>query len=205
MSAPSHKFSDFVDLVLVRLYELDQAGNDDFVDLSNVQKEIKGQVPLSWLFDVAKVLQSRSLAQCILSRRGVFAHISGEGRLYVENRGGKTGEIEANRSNYYITVSGDNNQVVAGQTTGSTTQRMSNDQSQGPWGQLVDSIEEKVKSDLSLDTENKDQALSYVNVVRGELRKNEPNRTIVAAVLEPLSQIISVASQVATLIKAFNG
>jgi len=205
MSAPSHKFSDFVDLVLVRLYELDQADSDSFVDLSSVQKDIKGDVPASWLLDVAKVLQSRNLAQCIINSRGVFAHVSGEGRLYVEDRRGKTGEIEDNKSNYYITVSGSNNQVVAGQTTGPTTQSMSNDQSRGPWGQFVDTIEEKVKNDASLGAEERDQALSYVKVVRGELRKPEPNQTVIAAVLEPLSHIISVAGQVANLIKAFNG
>jgi F0F1-type ATP synthase alpha subunit len=205
MSAPSHKFSDFVDLVLVRLYEMDQVDSDSFVDLSSVQREIIGNVPASWLLDAAKVLQARSLADCMINSSGVFAHISGEGRLYVENRQGKTGEIEDKRSNYYITVSGSNNQVVAGQTIGSTTQTISVDQSGGPWGHLVDTIEEKVKNDASLGHEDKEQALSYVKVVRGELRKREPNRSVVAAVLEPLSQIISVASQVANLIKVFNG
>jgi len=205
MSASAHKFSEFVDLILVRLYELDQVDSDSFVDLSNVQKEIKGLVPSSWILDVAKVLQARSLADCMINSSGVFAHISGEGRLYVENRGGKTGEIEDNRPNYYINVSGSNNQVVAAQTAGSTTQTITHEQGKGPWGQLVNSIEEKVKNDASLAPDDKEQALSYVNVVRGELRKREPNRTIVAAVLEPLSQIISVAGQVANLIKAFNG
>jgi hypothetical protein len=82
---------------------------------------------------------------------------------------------------------------------------MSNDQSEGPWTRLVNTIEEKVKNDPSLDPEDKEQALDYVKVVRGELRKREPNRTIIAAVLDPLGQIISIASQVANLIKAFNG
>ena len=47
--------------------------------------------------------------------------------------------------------------------------------------------------------------MGYVKVVRGELRKHEPNQSIVAAVLEPLSHILSIASQVANLIKVFNG
>ena len=206
MTVPSHKFSDFVDIVLVRLYEADRAESDKFVDLSMVQKEIKGDVPASWLLDVAKVLQSLGLAQCIINSNGVYAQITGQGRLYVENHRGKTGEIEKNPSIYYnVTVSGSQNLVVTGQNTGPMAQNIAGDNRQGPWSDIVDAIEKKVREDVSLDDDQRRHSLDYVQIVRGELRKREPNRTIIAAVLEPLSQIVSIASQVANLIKVFNG
>jgi hypothetical protein len=206
MNSPTYKFSEFVDLVLVRLYELDRQDSDNFVNLSAIQEEIKEEIPVSWLIDAAKVLQSRGLAQCMFTFGGVHAHISGAGRLYVEEGRGFTKQIEQNRSSYYnIHVSGSDNQIIAGPSNGSTTQTISKVQDSGPWTRLIDSIEAKVKSDSSLAPNEKEQAISYVNVVRGELRKPEPNQTIVTAVLEPLSHILSIASQVANLINAFNG
>ena len=208
MSAPTLAFSDFVDLVLVRLYELDKIDTSSFVDLTTVYDEINGDVPKSWLIDAAKVLQARSLAQVMINSKGVYAHISGEGRLYIERGEGKqkAEEVETNRSNYFhISVSGNNNQIIGGQQTGSATLTMSNAQGRSPWSDEVDAIEERLHKDTALSAEERDQALSYVRVIRGELRKREPNRTILAAVLEPLSQIISIVGQVAALIRAFGG
>jgi hypothetical protein len=206
MSSPTYKFSEFVDMILVRLYELDRQDSQRFVDLSVIQKELKEQVPTSWLIDAAKVLQSRGLAECMITYSGVFAQISGEGRLYVEDGRGYTKKIEESRSSYYnINVSGGINQIVSGSSTGSATQTVTNAKDTGPWANLIDTIESKLKNDGSLSEVEKDDALTYLNVVRGELRKQEPNQSIVAAVLQPLSHILSVASQVANLIKIFNG
>jgi len=205
--SPDLKFSVFVDLVLVKLYELDRINRSSskIFNLFDLRYELKEQIPQDWFFDAAKVLETRDLAQCTYTRGGVYARITGEGRLFVEEQKGNVRQIEDNRSNYFITVSGSNNQVVAGQQTGATTQTMSNDQSEGPWGQLFETIEKNIAEDASLDDVEKEQARSYVKVVRGEMRKHEPNRNIIAAVLDPLSQIVSIASQVAMLIKAFNG
>jgi hypothetical protein len=43
-----------------------------------------------------------------------------------------------------------------------------------------------------------------VAAVRGQLEKREPNRSVLAAILEPLSQVTSITSLVAELIKLIN-
>ena len=68
MAKPAYKFTDFVDLLLVALYEADQSDNGDgFQDLGALAATIKGDVPRDWVFDAAKVLETRMLADCIFT------------------------------------------------------------------------------------------------------------------------------------------
>jgi hypothetical protein len=55
-----------------------------------------------------------------------------------------------------------------------------------------------------LDPSEREEFLSDVEAVRQQLRKREPNRPALAALLAPLSQIASIAGQVTTLIKWLN-
>ena len=205
MPAPTYKFSEFVDALLVRLYELDQSKSDEFFGLREVLSTVKGDVPTSWTFDAAKVLQARGLAECLFNSKGVQSHISGEGRLFVEERKGFTKKIQEDPAAYYITVSGNNNQLMAGQQGGQATQSVSTIQAPGTAAELAAAIERTIKEDASLGTEERDDALSFAVVARRELRKEEPDRTVLAVVLEKLSQVLSVAGQVANLIKMVNG
>jgi len=205
MPSSTYKFSEFADLILVRLYDLDRENSDSFIDLCEVVHDLKGEVPESWTVDAARILQSRRLAQCLINSRGVFAQITGEGRVFVEKGEGFVGEVVRNRSNYYsIHVAGDGNQVVTGQQSGGITQKIVIHAGKGTWDHLLNSIEQKIHDDGTLGQDEKERAIGYVKVVRGELKKEEPNRTILAAILDPLSQIVSVAGQVASLIRAFN-
>jgi hypothetical protein len=101
MLSPTFKFSQFIDLLLVRLYELDHQRGDRFYNLNAIAESIKEDgVPQKWVFDAAKVLDSRGLATCMYSRGGAQAQITGEGRLYIEENRGTTEEIRKHPDNY---------------------------------------------------------------------------------------------------------
>src|SRR5256885_7315151 len=94
MPATKLKFSQFVELLLVRLYELEQEqSSTEFFDVDAIARELKDPVPEGWTFDAAKVLQSRGLIDCIFTLGGAHAHLTGEGRLFIEEDKGRTGII----------------------------------------------------------------------------------------------------------------
>jgi hypothetical protein len=204
MAAPTYKFSEFVDLLLVKLYELDrEQGQSGFFDLNRLATDIKGDVPREWVFDAAKVLETRALADCIFTFGGTHAKISGEGRLYVEEGRGITKKVQEAPSTYYVNINGSNNQVVAGHNATEIRQTaVTNDQT--PVAALLKEIDERIQSDAGLPKESREEALVLTDVVRREIKKIEPNRTLLGAVLDPLSKISSIAGNVATLIKLFN-
>lgn len=203
MAAPTYKFSQFVDLLLVKLYEVDQTSDAEFVDLENLAREIKGDVPSSWVFDAGKVFQTRMLADVIFTFGGTHAKITGEGRLYVEEGRGFTKTVQESPSNFYINVSGDHSQIVAGSTATQITQTASS----APSSAIAKALDEAVntlKKDASISDEQREEALSYIEVVRQQIKKPEPNRSVLSAVLEPLSKITTIAGYISTLIKYFN-
>ena len=93
MPATALRFSQFVDLLMVRLYELDLQEGDRFFDLNAIARQIRESVPSGWVFDAAKVLQTRGLAECIFTFGGIQAQLTGEGRLYVEEGRGVTRDV----------------------------------------------------------------------------------------------------------------
>jgi hypothetical protein len=204
MNAPTYKFSQFVDLLLVKLYRADGTHNDQFLDLEALAKEIKGDVPPSWIFDAGKVLQTRALADCIFSYGGTQAKISGEGRLYVEEERGFTKDAQNTPSNFYINITGDHSQVVAGNNPNQVTQSTTIDRGQSTLTKLLDDATKVLQLDRNVTEETRTEAMTYLEVIRQQLRKSEPNRSILAAVIEPLSKITAIAGQIATLIKYFN-
>lgn len=91
MPRPTYKFSEFVDLLLFKLYEADaDGGGTGFFNLDQMANDIKGDVPSEWVFDAAKVLETRALADCVFTFGGTLGKIAGEGRLYVEEGRGFT-------------------------------------------------------------------------------------------------------------------
>ncbi len=99
MPRPTYKFTEFVDLLLVALYEADQSDGGNDQNLGELAMMIKGDVPLDWVFDAAKVLDNRGLADVIFSFGATHAKISGQGRLYVEAEQGFTKEAQASHGN----------------------------------------------------------------------------------------------------------
>jgi hypothetical protein len=201
----SIRFSEFVDLLLVRLYQYDQQFPDRFVDLAQLAEQVKAQVPPTWVFDAGKVLDTRALADVIFTYGGTSAKLTGEGRLYVEEGRGVTRTVQEAPQNYFnITVNGNNSQVVAGSQTGDVTQTVSVERERAPAFQLLDEIKQGLKQDQSLPQARRDESIRYADLVREELKKDEPNRSLIGVVLESLSKVTSIAGHVASLIKMFN-
>ena len=198
------KFTEFVDRLLVRLYELDREQAGEFCSLPAVAKSLRDGVPPQWIFDAGKVLETRGLADVLFFFGGTDARITGEGRLYVEEGRGTTKEITSDRQAYYVTVSGDNNQVVTGTQAGAVTQTLTIEQERAPAFKLLDDAIEKLQRDTSLPEPKRAEALSYAHMIKQELTKPEPNRNVIAVVLDPLTKISSIAGQIASLIKLFN-
>jgi hypothetical protein len=203
MAAPDIKFSEFVDLVLYKLYEIDRERPDEFVSLGALAESIKYRVPPSWVFDAGRVLETRSLADVIFTFGGTDAKISGEGRLYVEEGRGLTNQIQQSPAAYYNIV-GNGNQVVHGSNTGAVSQTVTIEQERSPAFHLIEDIVRKLAEDTSLPGDKRSEATTYANLIRQELKKPEPNRNLIGAVIEPLSKIGSIAGSVASLIKLFN-
>ena len=204
MAKPSYKFSEFVDLLIVKLYEVEREQDSSaFVNLDALARQIKGEIPSDWVFDAAKVLETRALANCAYNSRGTFAKISGEGRLYVEEGRGITKKVQQSPANFYVTVTGDKNNIVTAQDATNIQQTMV-DADQTPIGKELSEITKRIEADAALPETIRKEALDYANLIRNETKKPEPNRSLVAAVLEPLSKITSIAGNVATLIKFLN-
>src|SRR5580692_12546916 len=113
MPSPSYTFSEFLDRLLLRLYELDRNAENPshFFNLSEIAGELRDRPPEKWVFDAANVLRTMGWATVEINSMAVSAMISGNGRLYVEQGRGKINDIQRNRSNIYnLSVTGDHNQ-----------------------------------------------------------------------------------------------
>lgn len=204
MPKPSYKFTEFIDLLLVALYDADQSDDGTgFQNLEALAATIKGDVPPDWVFDAAKVLQTRALADCIFTLGGTEAKITGQGRLYVESGQGFTKKAQESHATYYnVTVSGSGNQVVTGQDVAGVSQTIT--QPVSPALRLLDEMAEKIQNDNTLAGPTKLEATTYTNLLRFEVTKSEPNRTLIATLLESLSKIASIAGNVASFIRLLN-
>jgi hypothetical protein len=201
MTIPTFKFTEFIDLLVTKLYDAERQGEKAYVDLDAIARQIHGEVPPDWVFEAAKVLETRQLAHCTINSRGIFAKITGEGMLYVEEGRGITRKIQEAPSHYYVTINGNGN-VVAGH--GATVTATSSSTGESRIESLLREIGEQLKADTSLKAADKEEALEYTNLVRRESAKAEPNRSLLAAVLDPLSKIASIAGNVTTLMKYLN-
>jgi hypothetical protein len=204
---PAMKFRDFIDLVLARLYELEREGRSGALfDLNVVAKSLKTHVPQDWVFDAGKVLESRGWAQVAFTfGGGCHARLTGEGRLYVEEERG-TGIIKEYRlaPAQFVAVSGTGNQVVVGSTTGPLSQTTTIEAERAPAFSVLEELKQRLREDTTLTDAEKQEMLADVGMIEQQMRKREPNRVVLAALLEPLGRVASVAALVAELIRLFN-
>ena len=203
----SLKFGQFLDLLMARLVERQtEAPAGTLIDLNQVARDLKVEVPDQWVFDAGKVLESRGWAQVIFTfGGGCHARLTGEGRLYVEEERG-TGIIhEYHREpDRFISVSGTNNQVIIGSTIGTVSQSVTIEQERAPSFRLLDRIKDVLRRDPTLNDSERQDLLSDVQMVEQQLKRREPNRAVLAALLEPLSRVASIGGFVADLIRLFN-
>ncbi len=144
-----------------------------------------------------------ALADCIFTFGATHAKISGQGRLYVESDQGFTKKAQESHETYYnVTVSGSGNQVVTGQDVSGVSQTIT--QPVSPALRLLNEMVEKIQGDNTLSQATKDEAKQYTDLLRFEVKKPEPNRTLIATLLESLSKISSIAGSVASFIRLLN-
>lgn len=206
MPTTSMKFSQFVDALLVRLYELDRANGGGYFDLNAVARDLKEEFPPGWVFDAAKVMETRGFANCIFPYGGVRAELTGEGRLYVEEGRGSTREIENEPQRFFhLTVNGDHNQVVVGQKQSGVSQVSTVHQERAPAFAVVDQIERTIESDPALCESRRDEARTLAHLLTIQLEKEEPDRSFLAMLLDGLGRVSSVVGLVANLAKLLNG
>lgn len=116
MTPQKLRFTEFVELVLVRLYELD-TGSPEFIDVNEIAAELREPVPGTWPYEAVKVLDDRGLVDAALAFASAHALITGEGRLFVEAREDvRSSTIHQYRTHpgNFVFVSGTGHQVVVG-------------------------------------------------------------------------------------------
>lgn len=200
-------FSDLVNLLLVQLYELDQEHPGEFFDLNDINRRLKSPCEDTWLLDAGNVLASRGLIQEAFTFGALDAQITGEGRLLVEQRRSQPGTVEKqyydDPQGFVVTVTGNQN-VVAVASGGSDVRQRAVRASRAPAFRLLDQIKKAVEQDQEIGSQQRQDLLEDVTLIEKQLERQEPNRPALAALLQPLSQVASIAGHVANLIRLIN-
>jgi hypothetical protein len=199
-------FSQFIDLLLARLYDAQRADPDGMVDLNELAADLRESVPDDWVVDAAKVMQAQGLADCMISYGACRARLTGMGMLFVEQDGG-SGVIRQYHQGpaqffQHVHVSGaGSHQVVVGNHQNNVTQTSTAQRERPQVFHLIDQIQERIANDSTLAPDEREEIGSDIESVRQQMKKRVPNLSAVAAILEPMGRIASVAGQVAMLIK----
>jgi hypothetical protein len=203
------RFTDFIELVLARLYEADrEGGHEHFVEMDEVASGLKEDIPEAWPFDALVELENRGLIQAmkVMGSNGL-AKINGAGRLYVEEQERESESVihdyRKHPSNFVV-VTGRGHQVAVG-TSGDVAQTSVSKETRNEVVVLLDEMEARLREDDSLTDAAKGMALEDVQASRKQLDRPEPNKRAVAALLEPLAHIASISSSVAKIIALLGG
>jgi hypothetical protein len=195
------KFGQFVDLMMARLLEKErETPSGALLDLNEIARELEVGVPDQWIFDAGKVMDGRGWAQVAFTfGGGCHARLTGEGRLYVEEERG-TGIIREYHKApaQFVSVSGTES------TTGGISHAVGIEQERAPAFRLVGQLKKTLQGDLSLNDSEREDLLTDVQMVEQQLRKREPNRAALAALLEPLSRVASIGGFIADLVRLLN-
>jgi hypothetical protein len=201
-----NSFSRFLDLLLARLYEMESIhGTGIYFSLNNIAEEIKEPSPWEWIFDAAKVLESRGMIQCIHTPGGIFeAILTGEGRLFVEERKG-SGIIEKYFSSPDLFIKQKKNgkkTQTAMQGTAEFPQTLSIKDS--PMFKLLKDIEDSVKKEESLGEKDKKDILVDIKTIKTQMEKREPNYHVLSAIIHSLGNYHFMAGKIAFLVRLLN-
>ena len=207
MSATARlRFTQLVDLLLALLYDAEQQeGPDRFFDLVAMAQQLKQEVPFKWVFDVGKVLEARGLATCLSALGGAMhAQLTGEGRIYVEERlerGGVISDYFESRGEF-LRPSGPDGRGALRPPGPPSSQTI--EEQRRPAFELLDRIERQLREDKLLHPQVQQDCLGDVEAIRSQLRKGEPNMTVLASLLDSVGRAPSIASLVANLITLIN-
>lgn len=195
------QFSEFIDLLLARLYELERLHGGGFVDLNAANHQLKQPAPTQWVFDAGKVLETRDFARCIFAFGGrCLAELTGNGRLFVEQQQKRPGIIRVYFKNpkKFRVSNGTSREGGLPSDAGNIQEE------RAPALRLVEQIQNQLQADRALPDPERESRLEDVEMIRRQLLKKDPNRPALAALLEPLSKVPSVAGLVAHLVEMLN-
>jgi hypothetical protein len=191
-------FTDFVELVLARLYDL--SGNESvFIDVDEITAELNA--PETWAFDAVQYLDERGYVKAALAFASSAALITGAGRMHVEE---KQREADSITHQYrerpqivqnFVSVSGSGHQVAVG-VEGDVTQTSLAPETRDEILRLLVDIEAGIGSAEELSPSERGEYLADVETVRAQLKKREPNKMAISTVLTPLTQIAAIAGPV---------
>ena len=202
-------YSEFIDLLLARLYDLDRQsdGEGAFGDLNALAGQLNSPVPPAWVADAGRVLEAQGLVRCAFGFGGTgFGEITGLGRLFVERDQG-SGIIRDYKNDpqkyFKISATGNDQQNVVGNDLKSTSEVSIENQRQ-PAFEALSALQEKLQEEKSLDPAEKKDMSSDLNMVRLQLKRREPNRSALAALLAPVGRVTSLAGSVGNLLRFLN-
>lgn len=126
--------------------------------------------------------------------------------MYVEERRETKGSIV---SDYYsapstFIISGDNNQVSINRDGATVTQTMNISEGRKELMQAMLEIKRLLEQDGNISAERKKDLKADIDTIEIQLKKEEPNKNVIAALLEPMSKIASIAGAVGTFIELLN-
>jgi len=196
-------FSQFVTLLLTRIYEYEiDNGPGDYIQLGLLAKDFKQNIPPQWIFDAGKVLESRGLAKCLFALGGiVMASLTGEGRMFIEeamNKDENVAKEYKNNPGTFINVTGGNVNIATGNNN---IQSINIETERKELFTILNDIKEYINR---IEDEKKSDYLSDLDSIESQLKKKEPNKSIIADLLEPFGKFIDIAGKVAQFISLIN-
>jgi hypothetical protein len=197
-------FSGFIDLLLARLYDIErQQEQGKFWSLNSIASQMKEKIPTIWVLDAARIMESRGLVTAIYTFGGnVRAELSGDGRMYVEeNRGtGVIAEYKKHPSRFFAAKP----QTGRSGSARPLERKATLAEERKPLFDVIGKMKHGLRQDKSLSAESRSDALRDLATIEEQLKKREPNRSAIAALLEPLSRIGSIADHIANVITLIN-
>ncbi len=191
----SLSFTEFVDFLLVRLYDLDRDEGGQFQDVDALAAELRADVPDRWPYQAIESLKRRGWVDASMSTdQGTYASITGDGRLYVEGRQHETEVIERYRQQpaNYVYVEGNVGNLAVG-TAGDVSQISLSGDVQAQALGIVAEMRDALNGDDSLDEETREEALGDVSALEGQIKRRKLNKNVVVGLIGSLSGIASVA------------
>jgi len=183
-------FTAYTDLVVARLYEIEQNGERPLANVVELMADLDGVVPDEWPWEAAMHLVKTGLAHDFLSMGSPEVQLNANGRLRAEGGAGIIGDYQ--RSSQVVLVYGDANQVAVGHGQ-TVTQTMSGDFSKEEVSELLDQAEAVLEADTTLTDTEREDALADVTSMRAQIAKAAPNRQALTALATGLASVASLA------------
>jgi hypothetical protein len=183
-------FTAYWNLVLARLYEKEQNGEQPRANVAELMADLHGIAPDGWAWEAAMHLVKSGLAHNFLSFGNPEVELNAQGRLRAEAGQGIIGDYQ--RSPQIVLVHGDGNQVAVGHGQ-TVTQTIQGDFSKEEVGELLDQAEAVLEADATLTDGDRQGARSDVAAMRAQLAKENPNRAALRALAAGLPTVAALA------------